>query len=486
MTTSIGATAGPPLPGKQESRKHRWLRGRRLVLPAAVVTQGLALVRNMLVARLLGPQQFGTAAGLLLASQFLDAALDSGLNKFVLSDRQGSRRSVAATVQFVAIVRGISAALLILLFAKPLLHFLAIDLSTPAIALLACSPLIGSAVHYDIVRFQKAGNLGFDSTVQIAGEVCGILCAVTVAYLTGSYIAVLAGWIARSLAQVTVSHLLADRPYEVKLSRATAARIILYSSPLLINGPLLFLSVQADRVMVAKLLGTLDLGIYAAALVLVSSPATVALRATGTTFLPMIATARFTPAGADQEIHGLRAIALVGCLLMMFGFGLVGPAAIPFLYGGRFQTEASVIAAIGVLQAIRFVRVWPSTQALANGHTLLELSSNLIRLVGVPLAILAVAHGYGLFGLVAAFCVGEFVSLAFSTIWLAVLSGHLTRTFVALASVAAVALTTAHAWLGTDPIRGWAIATLAFAVAMALTFSPMLKAVRTLWSPAEK
>ena len=94
----------------------------------------------MLVARLLGPQQFGTAAGLLLASQFLDAALDSGLNKFVLSDRQGSRRSVAATVQFVAIVRGISAALLILLFAKPLLHFLAIDLSTPAICTVESNP----------------------------------------------------------------------------------------------------------------------------------------------------------------------------------------------------------------------------------------------------------------------------------------------------------------------------------------------------------
>lgn len=462
------------------------LRGRRLVLPAAITTQGLALVRNLLVARLLGPEQFGTAAALLVASQFLDAALDSGLNKFILSDRHGARRPVAATVQLVAIIRGVGAALLIMLFAKPLLHFLEVDLSNLAVVLLACSPLIGSAVHYDIVRFQKAGDLGFDSTVQVAGEVCGIVCAVVTAYLTGSYLAVLVGWIARSLAQVVASHLLAERPYEVRLSRATVTRIIRYSSPLLINGPLLFLSVQADRAMVAKLLGTADLGVYAAALVLVSSPATVALRATGTTFLPMIAAARFTAAGADREIHNLRALALVGCLLIMFGFALVGPAAIPLLYGNRFKTEASVIAAIGVLQAIRFVRVWPSTHALANGHTVLELSSNLIRLTGVPLAIFAVARGYGLFGLVSAFCVGEFVSLTFSTMVLAVWSRHVARTAVALISVAAVAVTSATAWANSDPYRGWALAILALSIAMALAFVPMLNAIRHLWSPAEQ
>jgi len=462
------------------SRKHRWLRGRRLVLPGAILTQGLALLRNMLVARLLGPEQFGTAAALLLASQFLDAALDSGLNKFVLSDQHGARRSVAATVQYVAIVRGVTASLMILLFAKPLLRFLEIDLDTTAVALLACSPLIVAGFHYDIVRFQKAGHLGFDSTTQVAGEVCGLVVAVTVAFLTASYISVLAGWIARSIAQVTASHLMANRKYEVKLSRYIVARIIRYSTPLLINGPLLFLSVQADRATIAKLLGPADLGVYAAALILVSSPSAVVIRAIGATYLPIISSAKLLPGAFEESKNQIRALAVAGSLLIMTTFSSLGPTAVSLIFGAKYHTSAGVISSIAVIQGMRFARVWPSGISLATGRTTLELISNFLRLAGIPLAVIFVHLGYALEGLLIGVALGEALALGISSFLLSD-AAEAPSTLVSLMSLVFVAISCVASAIYSPWIQSIGPLT-AFILAIGFVIVPALSAVRRLWS----
>jgi O-antigen/teichoic acid export membrane protein len=96
---------------------------------------------------------------------------------------------------------------------------------------------------------------------------------------------------------------------------------------------------------------------------------------------------------------------------MSAGFALVAPAAIVLLYGGQFAQPAVLIAAIGVLQMTRFIRLWPVTIALAIGRSGTVLLSNVVRLVAFPLALLAMDLGWGMIGLVSAFAMAEGASL---------------------------------------------------------------------------
>ena len=62
------------------------------------VSQGSALLRYMLLARLLGPTQLGLAATLILTSQFFEQITDAGLDRYLIQSREGNRGSVGRAI----------------------------------------------------------------------------------------------------------------------------------------------------------------------------------------------------------------------------------------------------------------------------------------------------------------------------------------------------------------------------------------------------
>jgi O-antigen/teichoic acid export membrane protein len=60
----------------------------------------------------------------------------------------------------------------------------------------------------------------------------------------------------------------------------------------------------------------------------------------------------------------------------------------------------------------RFIRIWPTTSALALGHSRVVLTGNLLRLIAYPTAIAGVWMIGGLLGLTLGFVIGEIVSVA--------------------------------------------------------------------------
>jgi O-antigen/teichoic acid export membrane protein len=178
----------------------------------------------------------------------------------------------------------------------------------------------------------------------------------------------------------------------------------------MVNGMLLFLGSQGDRVLVGAHLGQTELGLYAAVLLLIANPSSVLARYFGATFLPRVADKNTHDASfaASNELGGaslLLAIAMSG------GFALVAPLAVNILYGHRFAQSATLFALVGILQSARFIRFWPNTIAIAGGQTGIVLANNLVRLVALPLGLLSVALFHSLEAVVACFIFGEFGAL---------------------------------------------------------------------------
>ena len=148
--------------------------GRRIVLPALVYVQVLALIRNTLLARLLGPEQFGLAVTFLLAQQFIEMSTDTGLNKFVLQNRSGNRPSVQATVQAIAATRGVVAAVLIIGLAWPIFTLLKLPGDAVPFLILAAASLAMGFLHYDNARQQRHNVFVNDSLSNVVGETCGL------------------------------------------------------------------------------------------------------------------------------------------------------------------------------------------------------------------------------------------------------------------------------------------------------------------------
>lgn len=384
---------------------------------AAITTaQVLALVRNIFLARLLGPEQFGLAMTLVLTMQFFDSLSDSGNDKFLIQDRDGDAPEVQNMAHFLAIGRGLGLAAGLALLAGPLAGFYGAPQMTTAFMLLGFSPLAMGFFHLDVRREQRHRNFLPESRTILWAESLGFAATIVAAIVLHSYFAILVGLIARSVTMMIVSHITAIRPYRPAYSKGHAPRFWTFGWPLLLNGPLLFFSGQGDRLLIGNQLGVTQLGLYSAAMLLIFSPSMMLNRFIRSLYLPVLSAKRDDPAAFLKAEIEFKSGQIALAMAMATGFAIIGPTALHIFYGSRYAQAHELIAAIGILQSVRFLRSWPISIAFAMGRSGLILTSNIFRLSSIPAGIAAAILWQSLFALTMGFFAGEILALTISVI----------------------------------------------------------------------
>jgi O-antigen/teichoic acid export membrane protein len=387
-------------------------RGARLYLGASFAAQVCALIRYTALARLLGPEQLGLAATLILTSQFFDSVTDSGSDRYLIQDRDGDAPDVQRFVQLVFVTRGVVTAGLLVAISGPLAAFYHASSLASGLIILAISPLIFGFIHLDMRRAQRHEDFRTEGIALLVGEAAALCVTLAAALMTHNYMSSVYGLIVRSACIVAVSHLCSERKYALGYAASRAASLARFALPLTLNGLLLFLGSQGDRVLIGNQLGLTALGKYSAVILLIFYPSGVVTRYLAAIHLPRVAVA-----GRLHERHSVTAAErlagqtlLIG-LGMCAGFAAIGPMAVSVLYGAKFVQPPVDVCLIGILQTARFVRLWPNTAALAIGRSGIVLANNVARLVGLAIGLAAGVSGLGIPGVVAGLVAGEFLAL---------------------------------------------------------------------------
>jgi O-antigen/teichoic acid export membrane protein len=392
-------------------------RGAKSYLASGVWSQICALLRYVLLARLLGPEQLGLAATLILTASFFDLVSDIGGDRFLIQDANGDSPRIQAMVQLALVGRGVAIAIGMGLCAWPVAAFYNAPSLGPALVIFGLAPLIMGFMHLDLRRIQRESDFRSESLCLFFADTTSLVCSVLAAWLTHSFTSVLYGFILRNLIWVICSHVIAARPYQLGYCRQDAGRLARFSAPLMLNGLILFLGGQGDRVLVSRRVGIAALGHYSAVILLIFYPAAVIQKYAHAIYLPLIASERSHPSrGRSADVLASQTLLLA--LGMSIGFALVAPFAVSLLYGRAFALPVSTVALIGFLQASRFLSVWPTTVALAQGRSIILLTNNVVRLVAWPAAW---TWGYidgSLAAIVAGFLLGELIAFAVAVLML--------------------------------------------------------------------
>ena len=444
-------------------------RGARSLLAASVAAQACALVRYTMLARLLGPEQLGLAASLALTSAFFELLGDLGSDRFLVQDPRGGDPAVQAVAHLSQIGRGVAISTAFVLFSGFVAEFFRAPQLSSAIRILALAPLINGFAHLDYKRVQLDHDFRPEGVILLAGEFSSLIVTLFVVIVTHSFVAILYGMIARSAVLVIVSHVVARRKYVVAFVAEHARRLAKFSGPLLLNGPLLFLGMSGDRVIIGRQAGLDALGHYAAVLLLIFYPASMLARFIQTTSLPGLSASRSDPAKFDLALTRLGGQVVLCALMMAAGFALVAPTFVLVIFGAKFREAAIMVALVGVLQTSRFLVVWPTAVSLAAAESTNILIGNVARLVVVPTSILGHLLFGGLSGVVGGFAVGECIALVVATaatnlsIGAAVLSGFGRLSLFFCASVVIVGWADAADHPSTPSILALSAASIALA-----------------------
>ena len=386
-------------------------RGGGLYFFASVSAQASALVRYVILARLLGPEQLGLAATLVVTAAFFDLISDLGADRFLIQDSQGDSPSVQNLVQLAYVGRGLLIAASLILAAVPVSHFFRAPQLARGLAFLALSPAILGFLHLDIRRVQRRHDFRPEATSLIAAEGASLIVTSLAAWLTRDFTAILYGLITRALVMVLVSHIRAERPYALGWAREHVARLAGFSSPLMLNGLMLYLGSQGDRALVGRQLGVGALGRYSAVLLLIYYPSAMLVRYMHAIYMPLAASGRDDPVRRHQVRETLAGQTTLLAMAMSAGFAVVTPPIVTILYGAKFTETALIVGLIGILQSTRFLINWPATISLSMGRSRTVLAGSVVRLLVFPGALIGYRLFGGLTGVVGGFAAGEMIAV---------------------------------------------------------------------------
>lgn len=384
--------------------------GHKAYLGALATAQAAAFMRSVVLARLLGPEQMGLAAIIILSAQFFDQVTDTANDKFLVQDRFGDRPDSLQLIHLVAIAKGILVALFLILLAEPIARFTAAPATAGALAVLAIVPFLNGFTNYDFRIAQRHHKFRPEAIIMVASEMCGLVATVIAAFIVRDFTAVLYGLAVRALAGVIASQWVASNPYRPGYSSERARALWRFGAPLLVNGLLIFVSTQSDRVIISRSLGMADLGRYTVILLLGWYPSITLMRFIAAIFLPLIAGARDAPSEMRRNSDRLDSCTVLLAVYIGVGFAFVVPSLLPIIFGSKFASTTMLVTLLGQVVLWRTLKIGPATAAVATAHTRIVTINNVLRLSGIAAAVAAYRYVGGLRGIAAGLILGEVIA----------------------------------------------------------------------------
>lgn len=388
------------------------------LLGSQVGCEALTLLRSIFLARMLGPNEIGIVAILTLALRLVEMLSDMASDRLLVQAKDGGRQTFQATTQSVLVIRGIVAGLGMAALSIPLSWLLGLPDLMASIAVLGLVPALRGFIHLDYRRWQRVVDFRPQFKVEIGASIAFTLVAFLTSCVTQSYFAIIAGGLAQALTMVVISHAISKRPYRLAWDRSIARRLIRFGTPMIVNGVVLFVVFQSDRLIVSYFCSLADLGRYALAFQLVFTAGLVIARVITGLELPRFAKLQNSPSKLAAHYRKSLGIILQVAVMYTALFTVWGNDLIRLFYGESFVLESVLITWIAMAQGVRVLRALPSVTALAFADSKSPLIANILRIVGVVGAAIAGGLGFGLQGMVIAGLLGELCAYATSVVLL--------------------------------------------------------------------
>ncbi len=400
-----------PLRHRSGPEMRATLKGRALAWSVPFLSEIGALLRSVVLAWATGPEELGRAMVLVLVLRLTEMVSDVGVERLLMTSAKGDEPRFLSALQGAALLRGLAMVGMLLLLALPMALLLPDGAGVGAYLMLALVPLMRAFLNLDYRLAERNFRYGPLAMVE-GGSVLVMLAALPmIGRMMPDHRAMLVALIVQAAAQVLLSHLVARRPWAMRLDREVLSQTLRFGTPLVVNAFLMFLTFQADRLIVAGWFGWAEVGIYGVALQLASLPAQIAGRAAGSLLAP-----RLRVALAEGRVKEVARAAVRAHLALAAGFALgfaaLAPLAIGLVYGQAFRPGFALALALGLAAAFRILRTPHSQLAVASGRTGDPARANLWRALALLPALALAVLGQPLLTVALAAMAGEMLATA--------------------------------------------------------------------------
>lgn len=377
------ATQGPPPSAGR-------MRSSSPLLVANLLEAIVPFIRNIALARLISPQDFGLAVSLSVVLGMIEVMTDFGLPVFAVRKTTPlPADETMMTLQSMALVRSAIIGV-VLLGASPLLAqaFHAPD-ATAIYALVGLVAFLRGFENLSVKEQMREAVFWREAVVTAATQAAILAVTLATAAIWGGFECMIWGMLAGAVTTAVISNVLAPRPYRLRWNPVAVRDAASFGRPLILNGTAVAFN-TGDRLLVGTFLGPATLALYNIAIGTATLPRTVIAKFFVSYFVPMFADARADATRARALADGWS-WCLSG-LAFLYGLGLaaVGDRLLGLVFGAVYQPSRLFMCLAGLSLCIKFLMMLPVPAAYAAGRTkLISQGSVLSALAILPGALSA-------------------------------------------------------------------------------------------------
>ncbi len=378
-----------------------------LLIASRIAIQVMAFGRNVFIARILTPEDYGLAATFWIATGLVAAITEFGFEQRLIQMSDGDDERVGAVAQTLYFIRGMLIACILLLISGTIARLFNATEATWAFQLLAVLPLVGGLKHRDLDRSKRQLNFKPEVLTEFVSEFVITIIALPVAFATRDYSCFLYLAIIKAALVVGLSHLIAERGFRLGWNRTIVANFLIFGWPLLVNSIMIYATSQGDRMILAMAYTKEELGAYSIAISLIMMIQSVPLTVTNQMAFPILARSK-------DLIHDFissfeRYVFLVAqlAIFLVIGGWILGPMLISIVFGEAYAVGGTVVGLVATAQAIRLVRGTPSMAAMSLGNTTNLMIANFWRQAGLLLMVVVAINHLSVQWIAASAIVGE-------------------------------------------------------------------------------
>jgi O-antigen/teichoic acid export membrane protein len=371
----IGATATAESPIR--GLRYKASRGLRWSVLGILATKAGSLVVGLVLARLLAPADFGIYAIALAATGFVMHINDAGL--------------VAATVQWRGRLEEMAptATSLAILFSAAVYGIF--WFAAPSFADLAGSPdaapvvrLLTAVILIDGVTAVRAGSIMRDfqqdklTQANIAGYVTYAVLAIVLALHGAGPYSFAGGQVVGAVVTGVLLMISAKLPFKIGFNRAVAVRLMRFGVPLAAGLGIEAILLNADYVVVGRIMGATALGFYLLAFNI--SSWVQGIVGTAVRYVSVPSFSRLAEQDDDVLSRGVqRSVPLLfaGVMPIAMLMAVLAPALVVFLYGVQWAPAAPVLRFLAVLTVVRLLTMFAIDIVTSAGATRATIWLNL-------------------------------------------------------------------------------------------------------------
>ena len=364
----------------------------------------IGFIKVALIARILGPVEFGIFGIATLLMGLLDTFTDTGINVFLIQEKNSLKKFLDSAF-FVSLTRAVLIALVIVLLNPFVKQFFNIRSTTQTLLLVALISLLRGLINPAMVQFEKKFQFDKQMTIRVFLYLLDAIFSIYFCYKFRVSEAIFMGMIVGVFIEILISWFFIKPRAKLKLNISQLKYVFTRGKWITLTGIFNYLFHNLDDIFVGRILGVSSLGIYQLSYKLSTVPIYETGEIFGRVTLPVyskISHSKERLKKAFTKVTFVISLLVIplGILLIIFAKNIV------MIFGNQWLEAVPVVrwlAFFGILRAIT-----GSVTPLFYGIKKQEYAMNFI-LVGLIVLIITIYPLVKIYGIIGA-CISTIIA----------------------------------------------------------------------------